>query len=915
MIKKVLLGFGVVGLALAATTIGASADSLETQNEIDQYYSEIDSTQTGEALATSLHSLSETKHTTKIGYRDLWGLYGTSDVLPGTKVIWDVYSDCIFTLATDQAGTYSKEGDAYNREHMIPQSWFNEKTPMVADAHHIFATDGYVNNRRSNYPHGEVSSPTYTSKNGGKLGQSTSTLYTGTVFEPIDEYKGDIARAYMYMAIRYSNELSDWTWVADAHKIFKGSYPFLTEYSIDMFTKWSHQDPVSDKEYLRNNAIADRQGVRNPFVDHPEYIDKIWTNNYQDEASNTVYSAPDVVNAIAALTETSESKTVYTVYNQYCRLNTLEKADVSNADTLFAKVEAISGTGIDLSDLWDDVRSRPDFPAIGVTVDQDKVDAVIAQIEQLPTTITLDHEAIVEAANLAYKALNRAEKKAVTNSAKLTEAVTAIDTLNSTQYHLVTDFFQLKEGDKVIILAKSAAKAMGDVTGNYRSGVDATNNNNVVSLKKSSIATVFTLADGTGEGTFAFQEGNNFLSASSDYANLVNSTTINDLSSWDIEFDSDGLATVVAQGSNKYTMVWNNTHSDFSTKLNPTNNEKVMIFKFDDGVDPANPSATLKFVKLHTQSSLKFIYDTTTSSLTADEVEKATLVTDVSVLTEGSRIVITSKANNKAMANTQGSSANNRGSVAATFNADDTVDVNENVQVIVLEAGTQAGSFALNIGDKYLEAPGTGNHLKEANGITDKGSFTFTITNDVMTIQSVGTTDKGTLKFNKGSNIFSCYGSGQENVEVYKLPGAAVTTTYTYSSVSITFALGMTKELYNELKALDTNVTFGMEISVDGGAASEVVAYVLPVESLYSEAVNTSGNFYQFIERKLITSAGYATKYSVRAFVKVGNVAHYAKSTEYSVKTLLEYYIANATALGISNDTLKVLRAFNKQAN
>jgi hypothetical protein len=458
---------------------------------------------------------------------------------------------------------------------------------------------------------------------------------------------------------------------------------------------------------------------------------------------------------------------------------------------------------------------------------------------------------------------------------------------------------------------------MGDITGNYRSGVDATNNNSVVSLKKSSIASVFTLADGTKEGTFAFQEGNNFLSASSDYANLVNSTTINDLSSWDIEFDSNGLATVVAQGSNKYTMVWNNTHSDFSTKLNPTNNEKVMIFKFDDGVDPANPSATLKFIKLHTQSSLKFIYDTTTSSLTADEVEKATLVTDVSVLTEGSRIVITNKAANKAMSKTQGSSANNRGSVAATFNADNTVDVNENVQVIVLEAGNQAGSFALNIGDKYLEATGGGNYLKEADGITDKGSFTFTVANGGMVIQSVGTTDKGTVRYNTSNNgIFSCYApTSGASVEVYKLPGAAVTTTYTYSSVSITFALGMTKELYNELKALDTNVTFGMEISVDGGAASEVVAYVLPVESLYSEAVNTSGNFYQFIERKLITSAGYATKYSVRAFVKVGNVAHYAKSTEYSVKTLLEYYIANATALGISNDTLKVLKAFNKQAN
>src|SRR5699024_7184453 len=89
----------------------------------------------------------------------------------------------------------------------------NEAQPMKADIHHIFPTDGYVNNRRGNYPFGEVNSPTYTSSNGSKVGPNVygfSGAYSGTVFEPIDEFKGDIARAYFYMATRYENKIANW---------------------------------------------------------------------------------------------------------------------------------------------------------------------------------------------------------------------------------------------------------------------------------------------------------------------------------------------------------------------------------------------------------------------------------------------------------------------------------------------------------------------------------------------------------------------------------------------------------------------------------------------------------------------------------------------------------------------------------
>ena len=94
-------------------------------------------------------------------------------------------------------------GAMYNREYTVPQSIFNEALPMKSDLHHLYPTDKYVNNRRSNYPHAVVATTKWTSQNGSKLGSSDTTanfgLSAANVFEPIDEYKGDIARTYFYM--------------------------------------------------------------------------------------------------------------------------------------------------------------------------------------------------------------------------------------------------------------------------------------------------------------------------------------------------------------------------------------------------------------------------------------------------------------------------------------------------------------------------------------------------------------------------------------------------------------------------------------------------------------------------------------------------------------------------------------------
>jgi hypothetical protein len=134
---------------------------------------------------------------------------------------------------------------------------------------------------RSNYPFGEVTNPTSTSGNGCKLGACTAPGYTGTVFEPLDEYKGDFARTYFYMATRYENIISIWHSASNtAEAVFQAnSFPVYENWVVNMFLKWNTNDPVSQKEIDRNNAAYAIQKNRNPYIDHPEYANSIWGTN------------------------------------------------------------------------------------------------------------------------------------------------------------------------------------------------------------------------------------------------------------------------------------------------------------------------------------------------------------------------------------------------------------------------------------------------------------------------------------------------------------------------------------------------------------------------------------------------------------------------------------------------------------
>jgi endonuclease I len=293
-------------------------------------------TGTGYALKTQLKTIITTGHVDR-GYgsgtsqtnNGLWSAYGTTDRDMGIgyeddNTIVDIYSErpaaadpynYNFNTASGgnngQCGNVGVEGTCYNREHLIPQSYFGGSTPpsqyaiMRNDVQHVYPTDGKVNGNRSDYAFGKVSTASITSLNGSKLGTASNTGYalgfSGTVFEPIDEFKGDIARVFFYFATRYEDDMDElytsYTTV-DARVMFNGTTnQVFSPTFLNILLTWNTQDPVSTKETLRNNASFAHQGNRNPYIDNNSYVTTIWglplaTESFELIADINVYPNP-----------------------------------------------------------------------------------------------------------------------------------------------------------------------------------------------------------------------------------------------------------------------------------------------------------------------------------------------------------------------------------------------------------------------------------------------------------------------------------------------------------------------------------------------------------------------------------------------------------------------------------------------
>ena len=299
------------------------------------YYN--NATGTGLTLKTQLKTIITNGHVDQ-GYGSLWNLYDNTafrdNDYENDGTLLDLYSEKSnatdaynYSNGSQQCGNIATEGSCYNREHLIPQSYFDNTAvnPMKNDPHHVKPSDGKVNGWRNNYPFGvvevlTVSSPCNSgatnmpcnSTNGSKKGLNKnsgySSGYSGIVFEPIDEFKGDVARSFFYFATRYENQMSQFytDGTAEAKVMFDGTNnnAFSTTF-LEILKQWHLLDPVSPHEIAANNAIFNYQGNRNPFIDNPSYVTAIWGQPTFLEIANF-----NILNSISVYPNPSYDKSI-----------------------------------------------------------------------------------------------------------------------------------------------------------------------------------------------------------------------------------------------------------------------------------------------------------------------------------------------------------------------------------------------------------------------------------------------------------------------------------------------------------------------------------------------------------------------------------------------------------------------------
>ncbi len=298
--------------------------------EIPQGYYNAAEGKSERELKTALHNIIRVHEylnfnsSTQIWWYDY---FRKTDWHPG-GYFWDMYSD-------DKYDTYS--GQRQNREHCMPRSWWGTSTTYASfdangDLHNLYPSNYEANEAKSNYPLGTTLGATY--DNGVvKVGNSTFSGYTGIVFEPADEYKGDFARTYLYMVTCYEDYYRNWRSLGTASMLTNNTYPTLTAYGINLLLKWHREDPVSQKELDRNEAVYGLQNNRNPFVDYPEFAEFIWG----DLKGDTWY--PNV------------TYTDFAVYPNPA--STYIKVDVSmrEGETVYYEIYAINGVRVALGTL------------------------------------------------------------------------------------------------------------------------------------------------------------------------------------------------------------------------------------------------------------------------------------------------------------------------------------------------------------------------------------------------------------------------------------------------------------------------------------------------------------------------------------------------------------------------------------
>ncbi|MCX4734093.1 endonuclease I family protein [Streptomyces sp. NBC_01363] len=259
-----LAAFAVLGgtaAAAPAATPEATHTTTTPLRVLDDTYYQDALGKTGTQLKSALHAIISNQ--TKLSYSQVWDALKVTDEDPAN-------SSNVILLYTGRSQSKNSNGGAvgdWNREHVWAKSHgnFGTATGPGTDIHHLRPEDVTVNSIRGNKDF----------DNGGSAVSGAPGNYTDSdSFEPRDAVKGDVARMLLYMAVRYEGDDS-FPDLEPNDKVSNGSAPNIGRLSV--LKAWSQEDPPDTFEKRRNDVIFDQyQHNRNPFIDHPEWVESIW---------------------------------------------------------------------------------------------------------------------------------------------------------------------------------------------------------------------------------------------------------------------------------------------------------------------------------------------------------------------------------------------------------------------------------------------------------------------------------------------------------------------------------------------------------------------------------------------------------------------------------------------------------------
>lgn len=288
MIKKSITRLiGLLGVMLAAVPAYAGYP--------DGYYNDLNGKNKAALKSAAGKAVASHK---EISYgNSTWEAFASTDVLviDGRKYWWDRYSSNLVAAPSSHKGL--------NIEHSVPKSWWGgTNNAAYKDINHLNPSDQNANSRKGNFPLAPVGKQTWT--NGVTIVGKPASGFGGgaaTVYEPVDEYKGDFARIYFYMFSMYPTipwkDGTDWMYTVGE------TYPQFKPWAIDMLLEWNRMDPVDERERNRNEAVFLEQKNRNPFIDFPDLAEYIWGNRmnetFQVDGGHNPGVEPEIISPAA----------------------------------------------------------------------------------------------------------------------------------------------------------------------------------------------------------------------------------------------------------------------------------------------------------------------------------------------------------------------------------------------------------------------------------------------------------------------------------------------------------------------------------------------------------------------------------------------------------------------------------------